>query len=133
MYKRQEINIAQLRKIRELCGGENSLLSVLKSDANPNLYLYNKVKSKSVNLELFSQFEGMPFYQVEKLMGQQQIIKELQYDMDLIYQFIDGRVRGNTSRYKRRYRSLCYEMQQGRADAINNDLLIEIEQQLKVA
>ena len=130
---RCETNIAQLRKIRELCGGGNSLLSVLKSDANPNLYLFNKVNSKSVNLELFSQFDGMPFYQVEKLMGQQQIIKELQYDMDLIYQFIESRVRGNVSRYKRRYRSLCYEMQQGRADAINNDLLIEIEQQLKVA
>jgi hypothetical protein len=130
---RCEANIVQLRKIRELCGGSTNLLKLLNSNTNPNLFLFDKIKSKSINLELFSKYEGMKFSQLEKLIGQKEIIKQLHYDMNLINQFIDSRVGGNTSRYKKHYRSICTEMHSDNSRQKSNELLVEIEQQLKVA
>lgn len=130
---RCETNIVQLRKIRELCGGSTNLLTLLQSNSNPNLFLFNKIKSKTINLELFSKYDGMKFSHLEKLLGQQEIIKQLNFDMDLINQFIDSRVGGNTNRYKKHYRSICLEMLSDKDQQQDNVLLSEIENQLKCA
>jgi hypothetical protein len=130
---RCETNIVQAKKIRELCGGSNKLSSILTSDANANLFLFNKIKSKCINLELFTQFDGLKFSTLEKRLGQQQIIRMLSYDMELIGQFIEARVSGNISRYKRQYRSLCIELLSAQEKVQESELYSEIEQQLRVA
>lgn len=130
---RVESNFTELRKIREYCGGRSSLLAVLQADTKPNYSLFKKISGKTTALPLFTEYEGFKLMDIEKIEGRKKIIMDLNFDIDLIYQFINSKVGGNNSKYKKEYRQLALQMSAGR-DCINlNKHVQEIEEQLQAA
>lgn len=108
---RVETNFTQHRKIREYCGGDNKLKSVLYSDTNPNYMIFKKIIKSVPNttLSLFDKYEGMKLYEVEKLEGRKQIIKTLNNDIGLIKEFLGRFSKGNLSKTISEYRQLINE------------------------
>ena len=130
---RVESNFTQLRKIKEYCGGRSNLLAVLQADAKPNYSLFKKIAGKTNSIPLFSEYEGYKLMEIEKLEGRKKIIADLNFDLDLINQFIDSRVGGNNSKYKRQYRELAQQLSGGKSIISINKHIQEIEDQLQVA
>ena len=135
---RIENNVCQHRKIREYTLTDNTLISVLNSQAVlPNYKLFQKIKNLSgVQTDLFSFDPDMKLLQLEKIYGQQTIIKELCFDFGLIKEFISKHVKGNISGYVRKYRQIANDLlnSQNQVTGQNeNDLINEFENLLKVA
>ena len=108
---RLEQNKAQLRKIREACSIlDTSIMNVLTSEQKPNYKLLHKIKA-NVQLDLFDDYEHLKMYELEKKFGRRHIIKQLNYDMELIKQLVSNKVKGNTSNYIKHYKQEMYEMQ----------------------
>jgi len=135
---RIENNVCQHRKIREYTNTQNTLISVLNSQAVlPNYKLFQKIKNLSgVQTDLFSFDPDMKLLQIEKIYGQQTIIKELCFDFGLIKDFISKHVKGNISGYVRQYRQIANDLlnSQNQVTGQNeNDIIFELENLLKVA
>lgn len=130
---RVESNFTQLRKIREYCGGSSNLLHVLRSKANPNHSIFKKITNRYTSLSLFEDYEGYKLMDIEKLEGRKKIVRDLGYDMDLINQFIDSKVAGNNSKYRREYKAVIKSELAGTNIFQINSHLEQIEAQLKVA
>lgn len=130
---RVESNFTAKQKIRDYCGGRSNLLAVLQADAKPNYSLFRKIAGKTNSIPLFSEYEGYKLMDIEKLEGRKKIIADLNFDPDLINQFIDSRVGGNNSRYKREYRELAQQLSGGKNIISINRHIQEIEDQLQVA
>lgn len=112
-----------------------TLLSVLQSQANPNLQLFDKItkKVKDTDLRIWSEWEGMKLYEIEKMEGRKGIIRLLNYDIVSIRAFLQDRVKGNTSNYLRQYRDLIGTMQKERTPIASPTLLSELRKLMSVA
>lgn len=135
---RIENNVCQHSKVREYTLTDNTLISVLNSQAVlPNYKLFQKIKNLSgVQTDLFSFDPDMKLLQLEKIYGQQTIIKELCFDFGLIKEFISKHVKGNISGYVRQYRQIANDLlnSQNQVTGQNeNDIIFELENLLKVA
>jgi hypothetical protein len=109
---RVETNFTQHRKIKEYCGGSNNLIDVLKAQTNPNYQIFKKITKQTpdTGLTLFEKYEGMKLYEVEKIEGRKQIIKNLNNDIGLIKEFLGRFSKGNLSRTIAEYRQLINEL-----------------------
>lgn len=111
---RVEQNSVQIRKIRERMGvRDTSVLSVLSSPMKPNYNLLTKILKGAEQLDLFDDLDRFSkFSDFEKFKGQQTIIRECGYDLDMIeslmkHFYSEGT---NYSRQRKVYRDLIYSM-----------------------
>jgi hypothetical protein len=124
---RVEQNTAQLRRIRHYTNTKTTnILDILQSKAKPNCMLFEKATSKFMDLTLFNDYQDMKFYEVEKLIGRKTIIEMLNYDEELIKEFISSRVKGKLSKYYKEYLSLLYQM------LAEKDMILEPEQNMYI-
>jgi len=139
---RCESNYTSLERIRTAAGtSSNHLKSILMSEEKPNLKLFEKVMQKETQIRLFLEMEngmyaGMGLRQIEQSRGRETIIRECNFDMSLIIDFI-RRARGkgsNNSKAIREYRTQCYEMMEseGKIIKMSNSLIDEIRMKLAV-
>lgn len=131
---RVEGNFTSFKKIREYTGSDNLLRDVLNSDQQVNIKLFDKITRNvnTVNLELLMEWDGMKFYQIEKLEGRKSIIRAFDYDMVKIKSFIRERISGNINGYVTAYRELCNAMRKERGIPETN-ILQEIRQYMLTA
>ena len=129
---RVETNMTQLSKIRQYTGKTNSLIDVLTSEHKPTLQVFDKI-TKNIDLRLFQEWEGMRLQDIEKLEGRKQIVKALGYDIGRIKNFINARVKGNTSRYIREYRNVLMNVLQVDEKAVKYSLADELRELMKAA
>jgi len=131
---RAESNFTKLSKIRDYCGGSTNLLQVLKSRSTPNYSIFKKITNRYTSIPLFEDYDdSVKLMDIEKLEGRKKIVKDLGYDLDLIYQFIDSKVKGGNGRYKKQYREVVANELSGTSIVTINSHLQQIEAQLQVA
>lgn len=134
---RVENNVCQHRKIRELTGVNNRLIDILTATATPNYKLFQKIKGKDfIQTELFRLPDSMKLYEIEKEYGRRHIIQELNFDIDLIKDFIKSRLgeKSKPNRYYRDYFAVMDTMQRADRDTeIDNTVMAEFELLLKTA
>ena len=133
---RVERNLKSLKMIRESFGvNDNKLIDVLSSNKNPNYELFKKVTSPVEQLEIFKKYDDLNLNQTEKMYGRIHIIESLNYDIDLVNQFINSKTKGNNSRARREYKELIMKLQTENDDEIGKTykLINEIDQLLKIA
>lgn len=109
---RVEQNSVQLRKIRERLNiGQSSVLAVLESPMKVNYNLAMKIIKGAEQLSIFDDLGNFTrFSDFEKYKGQESIIKECGYDLDVIsdlmkHFYSEGT---NYSRQLREYRNLVF-------------------------
>lgn len=125
---RVESNIVTFRKMRELfkitkckyiekTGKYDikyiQLYDVLNSKEKVNAKIFEKITEKNIP-SLFHEYNnsGLGLAQIEKREGRYGIIKNMEYDMKLIKEFIKLNVAGNISRYVKEYQLLMAEMKE---------------------
>jgi len=109
---RVESNLMSFAKIREYAGGSTKLKEILASQERPNLMLFEKITKRNVDFQLYlelqtGKYAGMTLHKLEKQKGMEEIIRECNYDINLIIQIIN-QVRGqgsNNSKVVRLYRN----------------------------
>jgi len=80
---------------------DNSLLSVLNSAENANYNYLDSVVQESMQLDLFLDSYGdARLMDIEKIEGRKGIIRQLDYDIDMIRNFIDDKLKSRTVKYK---------------------------------
>lgn len=130
---RVETNFTDFKHIRKYFNSDNKLIQMLQSEATPNLAVFDKITTKvPLDLRLFKEWEGMKFYEIEKLEGMKHIIELFNYDIGTIKTFIEARVGGNVSRYIKRYTETLMSMQ-GKRDVIDTSAIDELRLLMKVA
>lgn len=130
---RVETNFTDFKHIRKYFNSDNKLIQMLQSEATPNLAVFDKITTKvPIDLRLFKEWEGMKFYEIEKLEGMKHIIELFNYDIGTIKTFIEARVGGNVSRYIKRYTETLMSMQ-GKRDVIDTSAIDELRLLMKVA
>lgn len=112
------------------------LSDVLQSRQKVNRQIFGKITERNVPT-LFVNYDdcGLTFKQIEQREGMKSIIINLDCDIQLIKRFIQDRVKGNVSRYVRRYQAMIAEMRQdvgGGGDRIA-DIVSELKTLLDVA
>jgi len=132
---RVEMNLQQLRRIRYYFG-QNSLQDVLNSKINANYLLFEKINSKASKnlLQLFDRYEGMTLQEVERIMGQDQIIRDIcLMDWDMVVQWLKSMQKGNPVRKRKQYREryLMLASEGGKLLELNSPLLDELIDKLK--
>lgn len=130
---RVETNFTDFKHIRKYFNCDNKLIQMLQSTSTPNLSVFDKITTKvPIDLRLFKEWEGMKFYEIEKLEGMKHIIQLFNYDIGTIKTFIEARVGGNVSRYIKRYTQTLMTMQ-GEKDVIDVSAIDELRLLMKVA
>jgi len=138
---RVESNYTSFDRIRKCTGSADLLLkTVLNSTEHPNLSLFNKITSRIPDNQLMlhlerGKFAGMTLHQIEKRIGMEGIIRELDFDMVRISHFINtARSKGSkNSKVIRQYRNLLTEIMPTEGNVIQlRNLLIE-EIRIKLA
>lgn len=130
---RVETNFTDFKNIRKYFGCENKLIDMLNSSLTPNLAVFDKITAKvPIDLRLFNEWQGMKFYEIEKLEGMKAIIRLFNYDIGTVKTFIEARVGGNVSRYVKRYTETLMQMQSER-DVIDTTAIDELRQLMRVA
>lgn len=134
---RVETNMSSFAKIRKYTLTNNVLMSVLNSSAiNPNYNLFRKIKSQSgVQTDLFSYPAEMTFKELVDDYGYREMIRQLNYDMELMKDLVKKHVKGNISRYMKKIKLKANQMLINTTPAgqSENDIIFELEQLLKVA
>jgi hypothetical protein len=112
---RNEINLTQFATIRKYTNSNSLLLQdVLSSTENPNLLLFDKITKRinfDVDLKLFTEWQGMSLYQIEKLEGSKNIVKQFNGDMVRIRTFLESKVKGKISAYIKYYTNVANGLQ----------------------
>ena len=112
---RNEINLTQFATIRKYTNSNSLLLQdVLLSTENPNLLLFDKITKRinfDVDLRFFTEWQGMTLYQIEKLEGSKNIVRQFGGDMTKIRSFLDSKVKGKLSKYIKYYRNVATGLQ----------------------
>lgn len=134
---RTEINVTSHRKIKELCKTDNNLMNILQSKQVPVYTLFNKIKHFDYKqLEIFNYPDYYKLYMIEKIEGRKNIIQKLNYDPELVRDFLK-KVLGskNVSRYVKEYSQLITEMKMNENGSVEltNDIINEFEILLKTA
>lgn len=135
---RCEQNISKHKDIRDRLGIKNITLGeVLRSKVNANFDLFSEIRDTNGQLELFSnRYEGMRLSEMEKRLGRENIIKQCNYDIQLIKQFLSFKLsNGNKDLYyylNNHYKPLLFEMRTNNTDT-ELQLLEEIKGLLLVA
>lgn len=138
---RVESNYTSFDRIRKCTGSVDLLLNtVMNSTENPNLALFNKITNRVPDCQLMLQLErgkfaGMSLHQIEKRIGMEGIIRELDFDMQRIVHFINSArsKKSKNSKVIREYRNLLTEIMPTEGNVIQlRNLLIE-EIKLKLA
>jgi hypothetical protein len=132
---RVETNLTSFAKIRQYAKSTTMLKDILTSTANPNLTIFDKITKRNSDFQLYLELEngeysGMTFDQIRKRIGDKAIIKECNYDINLIIQFINkARGKGsNNSKLIREYRNLLCEIMptEGKIITLKNEPINEI-------
>lgn len=117
---RVESNLTSYKQMRNLFGVDDSkcivvgrakcvpLLVALQSSNRVNYTLLKKATDMVMSDKLRS--VSGSFTEIEKQIGRETIIRECNYDIELIRSFIRQHVRGNVSCYVRRYKALMADM-----------------------
>ena len=130
---RVETNFTDFKHIRKYFNSDNKLIQMLKSEATPNLSVFDKITTKvPIDLRIFKEWEGLKFYEIEKLEGRKHIIQLFNYDIGTIVSFIENKVDGGISRYKKEYLKLIMQMQ-GERNIIDTSAIDELRLLMKVA
>ena len=140
---RVEGNFTSLERIRHYTGGTTNLVEILRSGKNPNLTLFEKVTKKNSDCQLLielqgGKYAGMTLHQLEKRKGMEGIIRESNFDMNIILMVIrETRSKGsNNSKVIRNYRALLSELIESESEGSTvkrNILIEEIRQLLKAS
>ena len=134
---RTEINVTSHRKLKELCKTDNNLLLILQSNEVPVYKIFNKINHFDYRqLEIFNYPDHYKLYMIEKIEGRKGIIQKLNYDPELVRDFLK-KVLGskNVSRYMKEYSQLITEMKMNENGNVEltNDIIKEFEILLKIA
>jgi hypothetical protein len=137
---RFEQNTTQLKKIRERFNvSDNRLMSVLLSEVNPNLFLFNKVLKTDIQLDLFSEYETLgKFQDLRYRLGDETIIERCNYDIQIIEGLLQKwfKSRDKILKFRTHYSKLIREIQIEKANktGINQVEIIQaIQEGLKAA
>jgi len=134
---RIEQNAVQKARIRHFGNSQDTFVkTILESESAPNFMLLQKASAKYVSLDLFSEYSDLPLYKIEKRIGRETIIKNCNYDIEIINEFISKRVKGNISQYKTEYKEILTELNDKRGLTLapkENIYLNEILTKLKSA
>jgi len=147
---RFESNHTDLKHMRERFNVDKKqvlLMDILKSKEQVNLNLFTSIVDSPDIAEAKARFDalrfesiGQPLNQVEKLRGQQGIIRDCNFDMNLVRIYLRDRVRGNISGYVRKYADILADMVAtggtsgiDRALPFDTNHISEIRELLKVA
>lgn len=138
---RSESNFSSLERIRNYARSSTMLKDILTSDAKPNLAIFDKLTKRNSDFQLYLELEngryaGMNLNEIEKRLGREGIIKQSNYDINLIIQFIN-KARGKGShnwKVIKEYRNLLCEIMptEGKIITLRNDLIEEIRLKLAV-
>ena len=138
---RSESNFSSLERIRNYARSSTMLKDILTSDANPNLAIFDKLTKRNSDFQLYLELEhgryaGMNLNEIEKRLGREGIIKQSNYDINLVIQFIN-KARGKGShnwKVIKEYRNLLCEIMptEGKEITLINEMIEEIRLKLAV-
>ena len=110
------------------------LTNILNSNEKPCLELFKKITK--VQLPLFSVNSSYAHYDrwtdIEKSYGMDRIIQDCNYDLDVIMIAVRQYVKGNTSRYRIKYRERIALLKSKQSDTSLTDSLDDILYQLAI-
>lgn len=146
---RVESNHTDFKHIRERfnVGKERLLMDVLSSMENVNLKLFTGIVDCPDIAEVKGRFDALrsiqqPLHQIEKRYGMERIVRDCNYDMELVREFLKGLYSegSNISHVVRRYRELLADMiaigdvdKEASASGFDTDHIDEMRELLKVA
>lgn len=125
----------QFRKYLKLDTNEIKLNDLLNSDEKINLKVFNEI-TKNYQFELFDnpKYENMKWNEFKNRLGLETIIKECNFDINLIRQLIKTKVSKNTkpSYQVNQCKKIMYQMlnKNGKKMGLNNNLIQEIRLKL---
>jgi hypothetical protein len=136
---RSESNFSSLERIRNFAKSTTMLKDILTSDANPNLAIFDKLTKRNSDFQLYLELEngryaGMTLNEIEKRLGREGIIRQSNFDINLVIQFIN-KARGKGShnwKVIKEYRNLLCEIlpTEDKIITLRNELIEEIRLKL---
>jgi hypothetical protein len=136
---RAESNFSSLARIRNFARSTNLLKDILTSTANPNLSMFEKITKRNNEFQLYLELEngryaGMNLNEIEKRIGRENIIKQSNFDINLVIQFVN-KARGKGShnwKIIKEYRNILSEIMptEGKLATLRNEMIEEIRLKL---